>query len=101
MLHQHCMFYFTFPFPFLIQYDNTVIHCRRGVRLGAHFINTPVQSMNGFPIDIPIRSSKIHEQYDSKYIINDIAILRLNAPAPLSGMLSGKRKKFKYIGRGN
>ncbi|XP_036220387.2 venom protease isoform X1 [Bactrocera oleae] len=48
-------------------------------RLGVHDISDPNETG---AINIPIERKIIHEQYDSHYIINDIALVRLSAPAP-------------------
>lgn len=51
-------------------------------RLGVHDISDPNEAG---AISIPIERKIIHEQYDSHYIINDIALVRLSAPAPDTG----------------
>lgn len=51
-------------------------------RLGAHDISDPIEAG---AISIPIERKIIHEQYDPRYIINDIGLVRLSAPAPDTG----------------
>ncbi|CAD7004322.1 unnamed protein product [Ceratitis capitata] len=48
-------------------------------RLGAHDLSDPNEAG---AVNIPIARKIIHEQYDARYVINDIGLVQLSAPAP-------------------
>lgn len=51
------------------------------VLLGAHNI----RESEATQVEIVAASAYIHEDYDSRQIVNDIAVLQLSEPAPLNG----------------
>ncbi|XP_049312836.1 venom protease [Bactrocera dorsalis] len=87
------------------RYILTSGHCINSLlitaRLGAHDISDPNETG---AISIPIERKIIHEQYNSQYIINDIALVRLSAPAPSSAYISticlpqGERFAKDFVG---
>lgn len=49
--------------------------------LGAHYITVAEPSQ----VQIVAESYYVHERYDNQSYINDIAVVKLSEPAPLSG----------------
>ena len=53
------------------------------VRLGEHDLLN--DNDGAYPIDIPIDLKILHEEFNAKLILNDIALLRLAQNAPFTG----------------
>lgn len=66
--------------------------CRSSARLGAYDLTSTTVTPS--PIDIRIAETIVHEQYVANLILNDIALLVLQSPAPISGMAARKVNHF-------